>query len=164
MVHGCAVCQVRKRVRQIDCVTVKGSNRPMGLFTYDVTLDAVPLPNLNAAAGPAAYAPTRRDSVGSNISLNLAALGDASASPDPTDPDSDVASYSLSAYNWEFSDHPDLACTWAVDQPFLDRFAEVRIALLHHGNDTVHACIYSARVPAHAMRQWSQLKYAHNRN
>lgn len=35
-------------MRQIDCVTVKGSVRPMGLFTYDVTLEAVPLPSLYA--------------------------------------------------------------------------------------------------------------------
>ena len=31
-----ALAQVRRRVRQIDYVTVKGSQQPMGLFTYDV--------------------------------------------------------------------------------------------------------------------------------
>ena len=29
---------------QIDCVTVKGSNHPMGLFTYDVTLEHIASP------------------------------------------------------------------------------------------------------------------------
>ncbi|KAK9833593.1 hypothetical protein WJX84_006069 [Apatococcus fuscideae] len=33
--------RVRSRVRQIDRVTVKGSAKPMGLFTYDVALDKV---------------------------------------------------------------------------------------------------------------------------
>lgn len=28
------------QVRQIDCVTVKGSNQPMGLFCYDLDLEA----------------------------------------------------------------------------------------------------------------------------
>lgn len=49
-------------MRQIDCVTVKGSVRPMGLFTYDVTLEAVPLPSLYAwggAATPASQMPRK---------------------------------------------------------------------------------------------------------
>ena len=43
---------------QIDCVTVKGSNRPLGLFTYDVTLErvAVPAPHDPVAATLAAAA------------------------------------------------------------------------------------------------------------
>jgi hypothetical protein len=28
-------------VRQVDCVTVKGSNKPVGLFTYDVDVDGL---------------------------------------------------------------------------------------------------------------------------
>ena len=53
-----AAAQVRRRVRQIDCVTVKGSVRPMGLYTYDVTLEAVPLPSLSqwGAATPTTQA------------------------------------------------------------------------------------------------------------
>lgn len=31
----------RALVRQVDCVTVKGSNRPVGLFTYDVDLSGL---------------------------------------------------------------------------------------------------------------------------
>lgn len=34
------------KVRQIDYVTVKGSKRPMGLYTYDTTLDEIPEPIL----------------------------------------------------------------------------------------------------------------------
>ena len=58
---------------QIDCVTVKGSNQPMGLFTYDVTLENV--------AGPSAD-------------------GDAGAP--------DLETFSTSAYEHEFEEHPDL--------------------------------------------------------
>ena len=28
-------------VRQVDCVTVKGSNKPVGLYTYDVDVDGL---------------------------------------------------------------------------------------------------------------------------
>ncbi len=33
------------QIRQIDCVTVKGSTQPLGLFTYDIDLEAVPEPS-----------------------------------------------------------------------------------------------------------------------
>lgn len=36
------------QLRQIDCVTVKGSTQPMGLFTYDICLEAVPEPDLDS--------------------------------------------------------------------------------------------------------------------
>ncbi|MEW5318157.1 MAG: hypothetical protein WDW38_009402 [Sanguina aurantia] len=39
---------VHSKVRQIDCVTVKGSIEPMGLWTYDVNLDRVPEPSPTA--------------------------------------------------------------------------------------------------------------------
>ena len=35
----------------------------------------------------------------------------------------------MSAYNWEYSDHPDLACTWAVDEAFLGLFAQVSLII-----------------------------------
>ncbi|KXZ49182.1 hypothetical protein GPECTOR_22g772 [Gonium pectorale] len=35
---------LRDKVRQIDCVTVKGSTQPMGLYTYDINLEAIPDP------------------------------------------------------------------------------------------------------------------------
>ena len=55
------------------------------------------------------------------MSTSNAALAAAAAQ----DADEDVVSYSLSAYNWEFSEHPDLAATWAADPPFLEHFAKV---------------------------------------
>ena len=33
--------EVRALVRQVDCVTVKGSNQPVGLFTYDVDCEGM---------------------------------------------------------------------------------------------------------------------------
>lgn len=47
---------VALQVRQIDCVTVKGSNQPLGLFCYDLDLAAASsqLAALAAAAGGAA--------------------------------------------------------------------------------------------------------------
>lgn len=35
----CLSTSVRSRVRQVDCVTVKGSTQPMGLYTYDLDVD-----------------------------------------------------------------------------------------------------------------------------
>ena len=35
----CLLC--RTLVRQVDCVTVKGSNKPIGLFTYDVDVEGI---------------------------------------------------------------------------------------------------------------------------
>jgi class 3 adenylate cyclase len=35
---------VRRRVRQIDCVTVKGSRQPIGLYTYDVSTEGIAPP------------------------------------------------------------------------------------------------------------------------
>ncbi len=125
--HEAVGSQVRRRVRQIDCVTVKGSNRPMGLFTYDVSLDRVHAPDQQSppwggfgtpgSATAATASLSRRDSMASSVSATAAA---------PPEIEGDPVSYSLSAYNWEFSDHPDLANTWAVDHAFLDTFARVR--------------------------------------
>lgn len=110
---------MRRRVRQIDCVTVKGSNRPMGLFTYDVTLERIAAPDRPSSWASPAAGLSRRESLASST-----ASASAGATLEPID--GDPVSYSLSAYNWEFSDHPDLANTWAVDQVFLDHFARVR--------------------------------------
>ena len=65
--------QVRRRVRQIDCVTVKGSQRPMGLFTYDTILERVPLPkHPGYSSSQAAVPPKPHESVNSAFSLNFA--------------------------------------------------------------------------------------------
>ena len=86
--------RVHARVRQIDCVTVKGSTHPMGLYTYDVTTERV--------AGPrTASAHSHRQAA-----------------------DPEMTSFSMQEYESEFLEHPDLACTWAVDADFLQRFGE----------------------------------------
>ncbi|PNH03068.1 Adenylate cyclase [Tetrabaena socialis] len=46
----CLSAEVREKVRQIDCVTVKGSTQPMGLFTYDICTDAIPEPTAQQVA------------------------------------------------------------------------------------------------------------------
>ena len=94
----------------------------MGLFTYDVTLERIAAPDRPTSwTSPAAAAAglSRRESLASST-----ASAGAAAAPEPID--GDPVSYSLSAYNWEFNDHPDLANTWAVDHVFLDVFARVR--------------------------------------
>lgn len=127
--HQLITClQVRRRVRQIDHVTVKGSQQPMGLFTYDVSLEWVPTPAQNQGTYAAYPTPSvnPRESMISQSSLgaSLADMGRSQSAPDLAD--DDIISYSMSAYNWEYSDHPDLACTWAVDEHFLDLWAQVR--------------------------------------
>lgn len=117
--------QVRRRVRQIDHVTVKGSQQPMGLFTYDVTLERVPTPSQGTYPAFNAPALAHRDS---NVSQFSVATSSGDPARDPNVPellDDDIISYSMSAYNWEYSDHPDLANTWAVDDAFLELFAQV---------------------------------------
>ena len=121
-----ALVQVRRRVRQIDYVTVKGSQQPMGLFTYDVSLERVPSPNQGNYIAYTAAALTRRDSLMSQVSgVGSAADGRVGNAAELLD--DDVISFSMSAYNWEYSDHPDLACTWAVDEAFLGLFAQVSL-------------------------------------
>lgn len=118
--------QVRTRVRQIDCVTVKGSQQPMGLFTYDVSLERVPTPSQGNLPAFDAPAPNYRESRMSTYSGS-----DARSRNAPGLLDDDLVSYSMSTYNWEYSDHPDLACTWAVDEAFLDLFAQARPPAYH---------------------------------
>ena len=89
---------VRRRVRQIDCVTVKGSNQPIGLYTYDVSTDRVAAPE-QPLAHPAAAA---------------AAAAKKTAEHD---------SFSDYPYYDEFEEHPDILATSAVDAAFLAQFA-----------------------------------------
>lgn len=72
---------------QIDCVTVKGSNQPMGLFTYDITLERIATPQ------------NRRSSTQDDLSSDPTAL---------TMPEMDVETYSVASYEHEFEEHPDL--------------------------------------------------------
>lgn len=142
--HQLITClQVRRRVRQIDQVTVKGSQQPMGLFTYDVSLERVPTPAQNQGTYAAYPTPSMnpRESMISQSSLgaSLADIGRSQSAPDLVD--DDVISYSMSAYNWEYSDHPDLACTWAVDEHFLDLWAQVTpLQRMRHCCDACRPC------------------------
>ncbi|KAK9817269.1 hypothetical protein WJX72_012075 [[Myrmecia] bisecta] len=83
---------VRKRVRQIDCVTVKGSVKPLGIYTYDICLDNVTAPD---------------------VSVHHPGQPRKSASPE---------TYSMSAYDNEFAEHPDLINTWGATPAFIEAF------------------------------------------
>ena len=88
---------LKRRVRQVDCVTVKGSIKPMDLFTYDVTLDRIPVP----AVQPEEHS-----------------LAEAVPAPPPN------VTFSMKAMENEFTQHPDLMSTWGVTTPFLKRFQQ----------------------------------------
>ncbi|KAG2495222.1 hypothetical protein HYH03_006828 [Edaphochlamys debaryana] len=87
----CLSPAVRCKVRQIDCVTVKGSTQPMGLYTYDINMDAVPEPSDAEVQG-----------------------GDDSAVEELM-----WRSYACSD---EWSDNPELAASWGIDEDFKDDF------------------------------------------
>ena len=69
---------------QIDCVTVKGSTQPMGLYTYDVTLERIATPQI------------RKSEEFAYESSGISAPG------------MDVETYSMCSYEQEFEEHPDL--------------------------------------------------------
>ena len=163
-----ALAQVRRRVRQIDYVTVKGSQQPMGLFTYDVSLERVPSPNQGNYIAYTAAALTRRDSLMSQVS-GVGSVADGRSANAAELLDDDVISFSMSAYNWEYSDHPDLACTWAVDEAFLGLFAQVSLIVggaitgtkIPFGSSwhrDVHACALSCSQPL-----WQDIRILHCR-
>ena len=88
---------LKRRVRQVDCVTVKGSIKLMDLFTYDVTLDRIRVP----AIQPAEHS-----------------VAEAAPLPPPNE------TFSMKAMENEFAEHPDLMSTWGVSTPFLKRFEQ----------------------------------------
>ena len=94
---------LKRRVRQVDCVTVKGSNKPMGLFTYDVSLDRIPVPQADLSCSWTGRA---------SVDLPEAAA----AHPNET--------FSMRPMENEFAEHPDLMSTWGATTPFLQRFEQ----------------------------------------
>ena len=88
---------LKRRVRQVDCVTVKGSINPVELFTYDVNLDRIPIPSVQ----PAEYS-----------------VAEAAPVPPPNE------TFSMKDMENEFAEHPDLMSTWGVTTPFLKRFEQ----------------------------------------
>lgn len=88
---------LKRRVRQVDCVTVKGSINPVELFTYDVNLDRIPIPIVQ----PAEHS-----------------VAEAAPVPPPNE------TFSMKDMENEFAEHPDLMSTWGVTTPFLKRFKQ----------------------------------------
>lgn len=88
---------LKRRLRQVDCVTVKGSIKPVDLFTYDVNLDRIPIPAVQAAEH---------------------SIAEAAPTPPPN------VTFSMKAMENEFAEHPDLMSTWGVTTPFLKRFQQ----------------------------------------
>lgn len=91
--------EVRRRVRQIDCVTVKGSRQPIGLYTYDVGTECVEPPS--------------GEGFGEDLPAGHAGQKEASH-----------VTYSEQAYGNEFGEHPDILAVTAGGDDFLARFSE----------------------------------------
>lgn len=102
---------VRRRVRQIDCVTVKGSTQPIGLYTMDVDADKAADPTASTStAFAAAFAPSPK-TTGRGVSVAHI-------------PKVDHISFSDYPYFDEYEEHPDIVATRAVEPDFLARFAQ----------------------------------------
>lgn len=55
------------QVRQVDRVTVKGSNHPMGLYTYDLDLEAASAGNWGVVDAPSFTSRVRKWGVASRV-------------------------------------------------------------------------------------------------
>jgi class 3 adenylate cyclase len=117
---------VRKRVREIDCVTVKGSNQPIGLYTMDI--DADKAATSASGDGSSAAHPNNRDVLHAptlTTSKSKKGRGDEiTPSRGNFPPKTDHITFSDYPYFDEFEEHPDIVATKAVDDTFLNRFAE----------------------------------------
>ncbi|KAL4447395.1 hypothetical protein ABPG75_004614 [Micractinium tetrahymenae] len=114
---------VRTLVRQVDCVTVKGSNKPVGLYTYDVDVEGldglkmsqhkplVRVQSTGAAVAAAAAAAVAEEGKSQAVQAVVAAA-----------PDSHET-FSCRSYRDEFAEHPDIVMTRAVDDNFLAKFS-----------------------------------------
>mmetsp|Transcript_37044 Transcript_37044/g.80129 ORF Transcript_37044/g.80129 Transcript_37044/m.80129 type:complete len:183 (+) Transcript_37044:2-550(+) len=85
-------------VRQIDCVTVKGSNEPMGLYTFDTDLTAV-------------------ESEPQSLTLNSPAEKEENTV-------NDILTYSHHDYTDEFKENPDITKVHNATPEFLQKFGE----------------------------------------
>ncbi len=117
------------QVRQIDCVTVKGSNQPIGLFTYDLDAEATASP----PASPRALISTAHiDSNDSNVSTSMQCKNlqideqEAWSNSKRAQEDGEDAAEVLLAQEYEddWADNPDVADTWGLSQHFKDMFDE----------------------------------------
>jgi hypothetical protein len=98
---SCLSPWVRGRVRQIDCVLVKGSNQPVALFTYDVSLDLVGRPGL--PSGPQ-HSQHSWDS------------------PAGLEEEAEEQERMWREYGDEWAENPDLITTWAITPQFKEVF------------------------------------------
>ena len=108
-VNACGF-RVSRACRQIDRVTVKGSEEPMGVFTFDVARDAAPAPD-------ASEDPDRRGARAFRDRAPFARVG-------ARDTESPLhESHSFFKYDDEFAEHPDLvAARRGVTDAFLEKF------------------------------------------
>jgi len=114
----------RRRCRQIDCVTVKGSIQPVGLFTLDIdcsavssTADSPPngiLINQNEAEQKQHVVSTAKEDHPVGLSSEDACKSSAA----------EHQTFSDYPYFDEFEEHPDIVATCSVDDAFLKRFDE----------------------------------------
>jgi class 3 adenylate cyclase len=115
---------VRRRVRQIDCVTVKGSNQPIGLYTMDIDADKA----ATAASGDGTTAahPNNNQGLQATATRTKSKKGSGveSTSHVHAPPKTDHITFSDYPYFDEFEEHPDIVATKAVDDAFLNKFAE----------------------------------------
>lgn len=74
--HVHTVSAICSQVRQIDCVTVKGSNQPLGLFCYDLDLAAAQseLAMLAAAGAGGAFGSSSSNSGGVSAASSAARM------------------------------------------------------------------------------------------
>jgi hypothetical protein len=134
---------IRQRVRQIDCVTVKGSRQPIGLYTYDMSVDGLEIlsgitSTQSKACRAAALAiceqavlppvlpqpPAAWGTHGGNRPSLLGVQGTPVPGADTSKPlTARSETYSLSQYKDEYSEHPDIVMSSCVDQEFLALFA-----------------------------------------
>jgi class 3 adenylate cyclase len=117
---------VRRRVRQIDCVTVKGSTQPIGLYTMDIDADKA----TTAASGDGTNGAHPNNTLQNTIANNKSSKNGEIDSPTRgvsgvhAPPKTDHITFSDYPYFDEFEEHPDIVATKAVDDTFLNKFAE----------------------------------------
>jgi class 3 adenylate cyclase len=111
-VNACGA-SVARACRQIDRVTVKGSEEPMGVFTFDVAHDAAPAPD--APEDPERLFTQKK----THPASERARLAPDAASNEGTN----VQSHSFYKYDDAFAEHPDLvAMRRGVTEEFLEKF------------------------------------------
>ena len=109
-VNACGA-SVARACRQIDRVTVKGSEEPMGVFTFDVAHDAAPAPD-------APEDPERLFT--QKLTQKRARQGVPDAA---SNEGTNVQSHSFYKYDDAFAEHPDLvAMRRGVTEEFLEKF------------------------------------------